>query len=319
MTLPFADGSISIRLYGHAADVDGILEALLSQARRAESAGFDGITVSEHHGGFAGYLPNPLQMAGWLLYECKTVWSAPAPLLLPLRPAGLVAEEAAWLAARFPGRVGIGVAAGSLEQDFAIAEAALDDTLGRRFGIGLATLSAAFNGRAEGPLAADPAIAALTPGSVPLVAAAMSRPAVRRVAACGAGLLSDSLSTRQRLRQLIDWYGEEGGTGPRVVTRWVWVGNPDPSRIAAESTRYTAYTPADRQQNFAEDFDTISGEPEEVADQLLQVVEETGGTALNLRVHTIGAPASEVLDQIEVIGEQVLPAVRGAWPSAPTL
>ena len=34
---------------------------------RLQAAGFDGVTMSEHHGGFHGYLPNPLQAAGWCL------------------------------------------------------------------------------------------------------------------------------------------------------------------------------------------------------------------------------------------------------------
>ena len=36
-------------------------------------------------------------------------------------------EETAWLAARFPGRVGLGVATGSLQADFDILETTKDD------------------------------------------------------------------------------------------------------------------------------------------------------------------------------------------------
>ena len=68
--------------------------------------------TSEHHGGFAGYSPNPLQVTGWLLEAMRTGWCAPCPMLLPLRPVALVAEEVAWLAARFPGRVAVGRRAG---------------------------------------------------------------------------------------------------------------------------------------------------------------------------------------------------------------
>ncbi len=68
--------------------------------------------------GFPGYLPNPLQMAGFILDESPSGWAAACPLLLPLRPTAMVAEEVAWLAARYPGRVGLGVAAGALPLDF---------------------------------------------------------------------------------------------------------------------------------------------------------------------------------------------------------
>ena len=85
--------------------------ARAGRARRSEH-GFDGVMTSEHHGGFHGYLPNPLQVAGCCLEAMADGWAAPCPLLLPLRPPALVAEEIAWLAARFPGRVGLGVAVG---------------------------------------------------------------------------------------------------------------------------------------------------------------------------------------------------------------
>ena len=79
-----------------------------AQAVLGREAGFDGVMTSEHHGGFGGYLPNPLQLTGFLLDAMPGGWAAACPLLLPLRPAALVIEEAAWLAARFPGRVGLG-------------------------------------------------------------------------------------------------------------------------------------------------------------------------------------------------------------------
>ena len=125
---PFAPGSVSLRLYPHlnlpAAE---IVEELRTQAALASEFGFDGVMTSEHHGGFAGYLPNPLQVAGWCLEAMTAGWAAPCPLLLPLRPAALVAEEIAWLAARFPGRVGVGVASGALQDDFDIMHVPMDD------------------------------------------------------------------------------------------------------------------------------------------------------------------------------------------------
>src|SRR5437870_11136035 len=113
----FAPGSISFRAYPHAGlDAPAIVVELRVQAALACTHGFDGVMTSEHHGGFHGYLPNPLQAAGWCLEAMNAGWAAPAPLLLPLRPPALVAEEIAWLAARFPGRVGLGVASGALPE-----------------------------------------------------------------------------------------------------------------------------------------------------------------------------------------------------------
>src|ERR1700729_2412731 len=116
---PFESGSVSLRLYPHnelgATEVVG---EFCAQAKLGLDHGFDGIMTSEHHGGFPGYLPNPLQMATFVLEENPVGWAAACPLLLPLRPTAMVAEEVAWLDARHPGRVGLGVAAGGLRRDF---------------------------------------------------------------------------------------------------------------------------------------------------------------------------------------------------------
>jgi alkanesulfonate monooxygenase SsuD/methylene tetrahydromethanopterin reductase-like flavin-dependent oxidoreductase (luciferase family) len=303
-----------------------MVASLLGQARAAEAAGFNGLTCSEHHGGFGGYLPSPLQVVSWMLSECPGVWSAPAPLLLPLRPARLVAEEAAWLAARFPGRVGLGVAAGSLQQDFDIADVALGDDLGRRFAEGLAELTDALGASPTGPIAGDQAIQAnqrdraylslnrpsRSYGPVPIVAAAMSRPAVRRAAVHGVGILTDGLSNREHIAGLLGHYRSEGGVGPCVLTRWVWVGGADPTQMEAENSRYRGYTSTGRQASFADGIDRITGSADRVADALGAALAQTGATSLNLRVHAEGALPEHVLEQIALIGAEVLPQVRAA-------
>ncbi len=128
---PLAPGSISLRMYPPDAAAAEIVEEMRAQARAAERAGFDGVMTSEHHGGFPGYLPNPLLAAGWLLDSAQRAWAAPAPLLLPLRPWRQVVEDVAWLAARFPGRVGAGFACGGLARDFEMAELRFEENLER--------------------------------------------------------------------------------------------------------------------------------------------------------------------------------------------
>ncbi len=118
---PLSARSISLRIYPHTdLAVEDMVREMGEQAAAAAASGFDGVMTSEHHGGFSGYMPNPLQAAGWLLDAMPGGWAAPCPMLLPLRPPALVAEEVAWLAARYPDRVGVGVAAGSLLDDFEI-------------------------------------------------------------------------------------------------------------------------------------------------------------------------------------------------------
>ena len=57
-------GSVSIRLYPHnELPAELIVSEICAQAGLALDNGFDGVMTSEHHGGFAGYMAQPLQMA----------------------------------------------------------------------------------------------------------------------------------------------------------------------------------------------------------------------------------------------------------------
>jgi alkanesulfonate monooxygenase SsuD/methylene tetrahydromethanopterin reductase-like flavin-dependent oxidoreductase (luciferase family) len=185
-----------MRLYPHSElPAEAVVTELRAQAALASECGFAGVMVSEHHGGFAGYVPNPLQLTGWLLDSMPRGWAAACPLLLLLRPTALVAEEVAWLAARFPDRVGVGFAAGALPGDFEIMNLSMED-LTARFATALAEVTSLLRGGAEGGLARDPAIVRCADHPVPMVSAAASSTAARRAARS----VSASCSTRCRRR-----------------------------------------------------------------------------------------------------------------------
>jgi alkanesulfonate monooxygenase SsuD/methylene tetrahydromethanopterin reductase-like flavin-dependent oxidoreductase (luciferase family) len=301
---------VSLRLYPHDdLPADEIVAVMRDQAIRAVAAGFDGVMTSEHHGGFTGYLPNPVQSTGWLLEAMPSGWAAPCPLLLPLRPVALVVEEIAWLAARFPGRIGLGVAAGSLEQDFTIM--GLDKVdLTQRFADALATLSAALSGRDGGVLAADPAVRRCVEHPVPLLSAAMSAVACRRAASLGVGLLIDSLAPVSRCRELSDAYRSAGGSSPVSLVRRVWVGRGAEERHDAQVGVYRSYAAAPAQQHWTHS-ELISGEAADIAERLVAARAAAGADSLNLRVHVPGISADEVADQVDAL-TQVVAAVRSA-------
>ena len=154
--------------------------------------------TSEHHGGFAGYMAQPLQMASFILEEHARGWAAAAPLLLPLRPTALVAEEVAWLHARHQGRVGLGVAAGALPLDFEIAGVNQKEAVDT-FKEELPRLVAMLRGQALGDLDGDPALLACRRAPVPVLSAAVSPAAAVRAAHCGAGILMEGMSSPDRL------------------------------------------------------------------------------------------------------------------------
>ncbi len=311
---PFGAGSVSIRLYPHnELSADAIVEELCAQAGVAVANGFDGVMTSEHHGGFAGYMAQPLQMASFVLEAHATGWAAAAPLLLPLRATALVAEEVAWLRARHNGRVGLGVAAGALPLDFEATGMRQSDSI-ERFKSELPRLVAMLRGEDLGQLDGDPALRACRQSPVPVLSAAVSLGAAVRAARCGAGILMEGMSTPARLARLTRAFDEAGGTGAKVLIRRVWLGRVPAGLVAEQRAVYESY--AARASSFGEDQTIASDEPEELAERLAATMREVGADALNLRVQLPGMSSEQVQEQIAGIGDTVLDSLRKLWPSA---
>jgi alkanesulfonate monooxygenase SsuD/methylene tetrahydromethanopterin reductase-like flavin-dependent oxidoreductase (luciferase family) len=309
-TAPFAPGSVSLRLYPHnELDAGGVVRELCDQAALGLSGGFDGVMTSEHHGGFAGYLPTPLQMASFILEENESGWAAACPLLLPLRPTVQVAEEVAWLAARHPGRIGLGVAAGALPLDFAAMEVPLEQGV-PLFKARLPRIVDLLAGRDLGDLAGDRALQRCAQSPVPVLSAAASTAAARRAAVSGAGMLTEGMSGVERLRSFCDAYDRAGGTGSKVLIRRVWIGPPEARLVAEQQAVYRSYSGG---QPFGDDQTLVSDDPVELADRIHAVWAATGADAVNLRVHLPGITGGQARRQIETLAEEVLPELRRRW------
>jgi len=306
---PFAKGSISLSVYPGDLPPAAVVEDMRAQARLAEAVGFDGCMTSEHHGGFPNYLPNPLLAATWLLEATERIWAAPCPLVLPLRPVTQVVEDVAWTHHRFPGRVGVGVAAGALPVDFEMAGVPFEEMFARHRAA-LATLAAAFAGRAEGPLAAEPAVASLRGGEVPVVAAVQADKTVRRAADLGVGVIFDSIQAVERTRRLADAYVDAGGTGPRILIRLCWIGPRPTENVDAQMARYRGYASSRAQAQWGSDEYVVGADGAEVAQRLHDVLTRSGCDVLNLRVFLAGLAATAVHEQIAALGEQALPVLR---------
>jgi alkanesulfonate monooxygenase SsuD/methylene tetrahydromethanopterin reductase-like flavin-dependent oxidoreductase (luciferase family) len=298
-------------LYPHDLEPDAVVRELMAQAALAEASGFDGVMTSEHHGGFPNYLPNPLVAATWALEATDTAWAAACPMLLPLRPVGQVVEDLAWTAQRFPGRVGAGFAAGALPADFVVSDVPFEE-MRDRFVAALPAVVAGLRGDVADPLGADPAVRALRAAPVPVVSAAQSPAAARRAGGLGIGLLFDSLISTARATEVSAAHEEAGGGGARILIRRVWVGAPPMSAVATQMDRYRRAAPAAARDHWGEgDGLVTSNDPIEIGERLVQLLHETACDALNLRVFHAGTTPSEVRDQIERVGHEVLPVVRG--------
>ena len=310
-TAPFAAGSISLRLYPHnELDATGVLRELLDQARLGLSGGFDGIMTSEHHGGFAGYLPNPMQVTSFILEENETGWAAACPMLLPLRPTAQVAEETAWLDVRHPGRVGLGVAAGALPLDFEAMDVPLAESV-PMFKAELPRIVDMLRGRDLRGLDGDRAFQRCATSPVPVLSAAASTAAARRAARCGAGILTEGMSTVERLTSFCRAYDEAGGTGSKVLIRRVWIGEPKAELVEKQRAVYQSYSSGDRP--VADDQTVTTTDPTEMAERLHATCVAVGADAINLRVHLPGITGAEVRTQITRLAGEVLPLLRQRW------
>ena len=215
------------------------------------------------------------------------------------------------MAARFPGRVGVGVASGALPDDFDIMHVTMED-LAARFTVSFEELAGMLDGTAPRGLADDAAIKACANHQVPMLSAAMGFTAARRAARLGAGLLFDSLSTAERCRELIDAYHEAGGQAPCVLIRRAWVGEPPRARLDDQVDVYRSYSPASAQAHWGGDELVDAPTADDVVSGLLDGLARSGGDALNLRVHVPGVSPDVAREQIARLGDEVLGPLRVA-------
>jgi alkanesulfonate monooxygenase SsuD/methylene tetrahydromethanopterin reductase-like flavin-dependent oxidoreductase (luciferase family) len=312
MHAPLAVGSVSLRLYPHDVPAVEQIEYLTRQAVLGVAAGYDGVMVSEHHADFPGYIPHPVALSQRLLAAMPTGWAAPCPMLLPMQPYALVAEQLAWLSATYPGRVGAGFAAGALAVDFELAEVPFDEIV-ERFKAALPKVVAALRGQDSTPLGRDRAVARCGEHPVPLAVAAQSGPAVRRAAALGLGVLYDSLQNNAKSRRLSDIYDAAGGRAPKILIRRVWIGDPPADAMAAQMDRYRAAASSRTIETWGAEDQLISGaDAETAADRLIETMIESNCDTVNVRVHLRGLPPEQIDEQITMHREVFVPRVRAA-------
>jgi alkanesulfonate monooxygenase SsuD/methylene tetrahydromethanopterin reductase-like flavin-dependent oxidoreductase (luciferase family) len=303
---PFAPGSISVCLSPVGGSGRSAMRRLIDEATIAEAVGFDGVTLSEHHGGFAHYLPSPMLVAAQLLAHLTDAWAAACPAILPLRRPVIVAEDLAWLAALYPGRVGAGFVAGYQQQDFDAVGADFA-TRSETFWRGLAELVNALGD--SSPVRDDPAVADLGGAGLPVLAGISGPVGARRAARRGAGLLLTSLRSPAETAVLVGAYRDAGGTGPVLLKRRVFLGQGAGGFATSETNWHSRAQPdwlhGDNQA-------LITGSPEEVAESLAASITESGADALNFHLDAYTGVPECVGDQIRRLGSEVLPLVRTA-------
>jgi alkanesulfonate monooxygenase SsuD/methylene tetrahydromethanopterin reductase-like flavin-dependent oxidoreductase (luciferase family) len=306
----FARGSVSFRLYPHQLSPAAMIDEMQAQAVLAEASGFDGVMISERHGGIAGNVPNPIQVAGWVAGAMERAWVAPAPVLALFRNPALIVEEIAWLAARYPDRVGVGLGTGGgHELDFDMYDVSRDE-LAARYEPVLAFVTEHLQGRADDDLSHDHAVARCRDSPVPVISAALSRTAARRAARCGCGTMGNSLVALERDRELVSEYQLAGGRGPEVLLRFVWLGELPAAEIEQKFAEYRRSAARTGRAFSGVGEIMVSRDPDELAERLAAALRVTGRSCLHLRVHVPGVSPLRIREQIQALGDAVLPKLR---------
>lgn len=313
---PFGAGSISLGLHlASAGDAAARAAALVAQAQEAERAGFDGVTISEHHGGFPGYMGVPCQASNWVLGATERIWSGPAPYLLNLRHPVLVAEELAWSNARFPDRFAAALAPGYSESDFELLGVPFDER-GARFEEKLEVLLPTLT--ASGAGAEDPAFQHWRERPAPLVCAASAKVGARRAARFGLGLLLPSNQSVERMREVITAYREAGGVGTVTRVSPVWLGEPPAGAVRRREEMYRSAAEQGSRQAAGSEAPFLSGNADVVAAALAGYLEQVPLDGLNLRFHLEGVGPEQVHEQIARFGAEVLPRLAPRLATART-
>ena len=88
------------------------------------------------------------------------------------------------------------------------------------------------------------------------------------------------------------------------------MGEPWRARVDAQVEVYRSYAGAGAVGRWGEDELQAEDDPAAVVAGLLDALRASGCDALNVRVHVPGVPAAAVREQIERIGDEVVPGVR---------
>jgi hypothetical protein len=113
---------------------------------------------------------------------------------------------------------------------------------------------------------------------------------------------------------LSDIYDEAGGTGPKLLIRRVWIGEPPRAEIEAQMQHYRSYAPEAAMKNWGDGNSLVHGDSAEAAaDALTAVLNESNCDTVNIRVHVKGLTPQQVDDQIAQHATGFLPHLRKVW------
>jgi alkanesulfonate monooxygenase SsuD/methylene tetrahydromethanopterin reductase-like flavin-dependent oxidoreductase (luciferase family) len=294
---------------------------LLDDARAIESYGYESLWLSEHHFFYDGYCPALLPAAAAALAVTTKLRMATGMMLMPLQDADRASTLAASIAARYDGRLDLGLGLGYRDVEFD--------------GKGLARGSRVAR-QAEGiRLMSDRAV----PAGATLWAGSATPKGVARAGARGMGVLLSGANPLSLVRELAAAHrrggedaGRPGGVRPPLAAlRNVWLTDDPHERAAAldwQRASYVLYaglgwSVAARDSTPTMDFKTDAGSA--IADAVattiigsaseviagLHEVADAGVDYVVFRVGLEGAPPEAIRGVLRRLAEEVIPAMEG--------
>jgi alkanesulfonate monooxygenase SsuD/methylene tetrahydromethanopterin reductase-like flavin-dependent oxidoreductase (luciferase family) len=319
----------------------GFTEEALAEVIRAEEAGFDSVWLSEHHGVRDHYWPSPLVMLAAFAARTERVLLGTNIIILPFYHPLRVVEEAAMLQVLSRGRLILGVGMGYREDEYAAFGVPTDER-GRRYEEALAAVrhlmardGTGFHGRffRMDPLPVEPW------APFPVWAGGWGRENLRRAAlyadAWIPGPVADLqrlLACRARYEAFLRQAGLDPSSRPRVLTRELIIA---PTRAKAMEAAERYLLPIYRDEYGGawkhglvdpartHDLDAmgrqrfIVGSPEQVIDGITFFAEQFGCDHMIFRLYGPHTPHAFIMEEIALLGDEVLPVLKASARGAP--
>ena len=316
------------------------IDALRQQAREADRLGFDGVFVAERHSRSECRWPNPLSLLTVFAAETKRVELVTHVLLLPLHNPCDIAEQAALADIVSDGRLVLGLGMGFNESYFATFGVPIAQRRSR-FDEGIDILKLAwtgepfdYSGRRFQLTGAQVLPTPARAGGPPMGCGGPAPGSVDRAAAVGDGWVVAWPLGEDDWKQLTERYrsacAQRNKTPQIIASRHCFVGR---NRAEVERTyvpmwleemRYYWRQGQLKHPDFASDGDftvenarkhVVIGSPADCMESLQECASQgIDYVKLSIRL-PLGPSMDEVNDCISRIGEEVLPALRGATPA----
>jgi alkanesulfonate monooxygenase SsuD/methylene tetrahydromethanopterin reductase-like flavin-dependent oxidoreductase (luciferase family) len=309
------------------ATLASMYQAGLEMAEVADKNGFMAVTVEEHHGVDDGWSPAPLTTAGLMLGRTRNLRVMVQALLVPLNDPIRVAEAVAVLDLASGGRINVVAGLGYRPQEY--SDAGVDwKTRGAVMDEALDAIVEAWSGEEFSyrgrQLRVTPTPA--TPASGILFVGGSGRPAARRAARLGLGLLPAA-----HLPELQEYYEQqcaEHGTTPFMImppehtTLTILAEDPDKAwaelghHLLHEAQRYQSWQTSDIHSAVASHASTAEELRTEgiyrilSPEQAVTVCEEEGDFA-TMVLHPLcgGIPVDAGWETVNLYVDKVLPAL----------